>query len=183
MDHVMLDIETLDTAPSAVVLSIGAVAFNPLSGALGSTFYANMVGDVDAQQRRGRTISGQTVRWWVKQDEAAKRMFQPSYNDAAMSTSEALVAFAAFITTRCSPTVKVWGNGADFDNIILGTLYDSWDMFKPWSYGRNRCYRTLKNLGVGPNELERTGVHHNALDDAISQAQHLQRVFPCLHFR
>ena len=66
----------------------------------------------------------------------------------------------------------------DFDNIILGSLYDAFGLRKPWSYSR---YRTVKNLGIGPRTPKvREGVHHNALDDAITQARHLQEIFACL---
>ena len=37
MNHIMVDIETLDTVQSAVVLSISAVVFDPHSKALGET--------------------------------------------------------------------------------------------------------------------------------------------------
>ncbi len=39
MKHIMLDLETLDTTSSAVVISIGAVAFDPETNALGDKFY------------------------------------------------------------------------------------------------------------------------------------------------
>ena len=41
--------------------------------------------------------------------------------------------------------------------------------------------KTMKNLGIGPrNPKSREGVYHNALDDAITQAVHLQEIFACL---
>ena len=50
MNHIMLDLETLDTSPSAVVLSSGAVAFDPYTNALGDRFYVEMTEDVGTQQ-------------------------------------------------------------------------------------------------------------------------------------
>jgi len=186
MKHIMLDLETLDTTSSAVVISIGAVAFDPETNALGDKFYVEMTEDTAAQQARGRTISGDTVRWWMQQDVLAKRVFSVPPPDGVerISTFEALSRFGLFVAEQDSKQiddVEIWGNGADFDNIILGSLYDAFGLRKPWSYSRNRCYRTMKNLGIGPRRPQvREGVHHNALDDAITQAVHLQEIFACL---
>lgn len=182
MKHIMLDLETLDTASSAVVISIGAVAFDPETNALGDKFYVEMTEDTAAQQARGRTISGDTVRWWMQQDVQAKRVFSESIDGVdRANTSEALSRFSRFVAANGGRDVELWGNGADFDNIILGSLYDAFGLRKPWSYSRNRCYRTMKNIGIGPRRpLVREGTHHNALDDAITQAVHLQEIFACL---
>lgn len=182
MKHIMLDLETLDTTSSAVVISIGAVAFDPRTNALGDKFYVEMTEDIAAQQARGRTISGDTVRWWMQQDVQAKRVFSESIDGVdRVNTFEALSRFGLFVAANGDRDVELWGNGADFDNIILGSLYDAFGLRKPWSYGRNRCYRTMKNIGIGPRRPQvREGVHHNALDDAITQAVHLQEIFACL---
>ena len=71
MNHIMVDIETLDTVQSAVVLSIGAVAFDPHTKELGEKFYVEFTTDLQAQQRLGRTISADTVTWWMQQGAAA----------------------------------------------------------------------------------------------------------------
>lgn len=183
MKHIMLDLETLDTTPSAVVISIGAVAFDPKTYALGDKFYVETTGDIAAQQARGRTISGDTVRWWMQQDVLAKHVFSVPPLDGVerANTFEALSRFGLFVAANGDRDVELWGNGADFDNIILGSLYDAFGLRKPWSYSRNRCYRTMKNIGIGPRRPQvREGVHHNALDDAITQAVHLQEIFACL---
>lgn len=183
MNSIMLDLETLDTAPSAVVLSIGAVAFNPKSQALGDRFYVEMTDDIAAQQAHGRTMSGDTVRWWMQQDILAKQVFQTPapIGVERISTHEALARFDLFVAANGGRDAEIWGNGADFDNVVLGSLYEAFGFRKPWSYSRNRCYRTMKNIGVGPDKpVVRAGVHHNALDDALTQAVHLQQIFACL---
>lgn len=185
MNHIMLDLETLDTASSAVVISIGAVSFDPYSNALGYRFYVEMTEDIADQQKKGRTISGDTVRWWVQQDTSAKRVFSESVDGVdRVSTLKALSLFDRFVANSGGKDVCVWGNGADFDNVILTSLYASYGIPTPWSFGRNRCYRTMKNLGIGPRRPQvREGVHHHALDDAITQAVHLQEIFACLKLR
>lgn len=183
MNHIMLDLETLDTTSSAVVISIGAVAFDPYTTTLGEKFYVELTDDIAAQQARGRTISGDTVRWWMQQDVLATQVFATPPMDGVqrVNTFEALSRFGLFVAANGARGVELWGNGVDFDNIILGSLYDAFGLCKPWSYSRNRCYRTIKNLGIGPRRPKvREGVHHNALDDAITQARHLQEIFACL---
>jgi hypothetical protein len=183
MNHIMLDLETLDTSSSAVVLSIGAVAFDPYTDELGDRFYVEMTDDISTQQACGRTISGDTVCWWMRQSVVAKRVFSavPSDGVERACTLDALTYFTRFVEANGGTNIELWGNGADFDNIILGTLYDAFALAKPWYYSHNRCYRTMKNLGIGPRRPQsRDGVHHNALDDAITQARHLQEIFACL---
>ncbi len=183
MNHIMLDLETLDTVHSAVVVSIGAVAFDPYSNVIGDQLYLELTDDMALQQERGRTVSANTARWWIQQDDTAKRVFAkpPAEGIKRVPTLDALLRFRIFVETNGGVDVELWGNGSDFDNMILGSLYDSFETPKPWSYSRNRCYRTMKNIGVGPRRpTEQVGVRHNALDDAVTQAKHLQEIFACL---
>lgn len=182
--HIMLDLETLDTGPRSVVTSIGAVAFDPAGNTLGDKFYAELIDDLSTQQRAGRTISGDTVVWWMRQGQAAQQLFSPTVGtaaDARYQTVEALENFAEFIDANGARDVQLWGNGADFDNIILGSLYEDLGMKKPWSYNRNRCFRTIKNLPFPVQRPVREGTHHNALDDAVTQARHLQAIYTSIN--
>lgn len=179
MSHIMLDLETLDTKTSAVVLSIGAVVFDPM-GLCGETFYVEMTDDTEVQQAHGRTISGKTVNWWMQQDASARGLFADAETRMAgerQNTHNALSAFSNFVFKHGARNARIWGNGADFDNLILGSLYESFNISKPWSYGKNRCYRTMKREFGENIPIKRTGTHHNALDDAITQAVHLQEIY------
>ena len=67
----------------------------------------------------------------------------------------------------------VWGNGANFDNVILRNAYRNNQMLEPWNFRQDRCYRTI-NAEFGQNiTTPDIGVKHNALDDAIYQASRL----------
>ena len=182
MKDIMLDIETLDTARSAVVLSIGAVVFDPHSKELGEKFYVEFTHDLATQQRVGRTVSADTVVWWMQQGAAAKQIFVDPAPEGVrrVSTAQGLTEFASFVSRNGGKEAKLWGNGSDFDNVIVGSLFDSFGLVKPWSYSRNRCYRTMKRVFGENVPLVRQGVHHNGLDDAITQAAHLQEIFACV---
>lgn len=193
LTHIMLDLETLDTTSSAVIVSIGAVAFDPHSTAIGEHFYAELttpsdprtglVGGLASQQKLGRTVGADTAQWWLQQTPDAQAVFDAAPTHAGrMSPEHALMQFAQFVERNGGRDAQIWGNGADFDNVILGSMYETYGMKKPWSYSRNRCYRTMNALPKGKNfqKPERQGVHHNALDDALYQTFVLQEIFRCL---
>lgn len=157
-EHIMHDIETLDTKPSAVVLSIGAVKFN--EDGIGESIY--LVLDPEDQVRRGRTISPSTVLWWMQQSDEARSAFLRPSNDVR----ESLLEYAAFFD---HPNYKVWGNGAMFDNTIVLDLFAMYDIPRPWKYSGDRCYRTLKSI-VTLDAYATPTTAHNALADAEAQA-------------
>lgn len=162
--RVMLDLETLDTNPTAVVVSIGACFFGP-EGPTPDTFYEVL--KLPEQVEAGRTVNPSTVAWWLQQSEDARRAV---YQEPRADVDWALAKFAQFVNSS-EGEVEMWGYGADFDCVVLGGLYTAMGMKRPWSYNKNRCHRTLVNLAKGFVEVPpRTGTHHNALDDALYQA-------------
>lgn len=168
--RIMLDLETLDSGSHAAIVSIGAVYFD-LDDGLGETFYCPVNG-ARAAAKYKRTVSDATLEWWSKQsDEAKKVLTDPN----ALDLKDALSAFKVFAgdmgTSMLNP--EMWGNGSDFDCVVLGNSYEAVGIKKPWSYSNNRCFRTLKNIiKLGPGEgVNRAGTHHNALDDAVYQAE------------
>lgn len=158
----MLDLETMDTSPSAVVLSIGAVRFDERACYERIYLVCASPAHIEDQRAHGRTTSQSTMDWWEKQSPEARALFSDEEN---VSPAEALAQFADF----CGPAPRIWGNGATFDNMILRSMYESYKRKTPWHYTADRCFRTLKSLTKVPAPA-RVGVHHNALDDAIFQA-------------
>ena len=164
---IMLDLETMGTGPNAAIVAIGAVAFDLQSGTIGDRFYR--VVDLGTSVDMGGEIDADTVLWWMKQSDDARAMF--ARDGAALS--EALADFSLWLSAHGVPdNVRVWGNGAAFDNVILSSAYRSSTRMQPWRHWNDRCYRTVKSL-YPDVKLERVGTHHNAVDDAESQARHL----------
>jgi DNA polymerase III alpha subunit (gram-positive type) len=163
--HCMLDIETLGTEPGYIVVSIGAVKFT--AEKIIEEF--SVVLERESQRRLGLKTSKSTVDWWNRpeQREAAERIKQAEKKD----TAEALKSFSRWLGGE----IPVWGNSARFDNAILEKLYHVYKLSPPWPFWKDRCYRTVKNLRPDI-ELERQGTYHDALDDARSQAVHLQKL-------
>lgn len=159
MKNVMVDLETLGNGSNAVIISIGAVEFNETG--LGRTFYANV--DPQSCVDAGMQMDVSTVMWWMQQTEQSRAIFKKL--NAPLRT--VLEDFAAWYP----PGAALWGNGATFDNVVLSNAYRALGGKQPWDFWNDRCYRTLKNL-YPHIKLERSGVAHNALDDAKSQAAH-----------
>jgi hypothetical protein len=179
LTHIMLDLETLGTVPGCVGFSIGAVVFDPHAQKLGSEFYT--VINVDSCLDRYLREEEDTKKWWAGQsDEAKVALLEARDPTVSVPLVEALENFNGWQRAQAlSKNIRMWGNGADFDNPILRVMYDAAGI-KPYANGfGGRCYRTLKNLDelFGPafafTKVERTGTHHNALDDAKTQAIHL----------
>lgn len=169
--HVMIDLETLGTSAGCKILSIGACVFGKTG--VHEWFYTEIQRTMQYHLREDQD----TVLWWERQaPEVRNRLLLP--NPGKPSLSAALRTFDDWLNSLgClndkagKLDVKVWGNGADFDQPILQTAFEVTGRQLPWSFWNNRCYRTLKSFA--PDEkLVRVGNHHNALDDAMSQANH-----------
>lgn len=171
MLDLMVDLETFGQTPGCGLVSIGAVFFDPWSEALGSTFYTLV--DRASCSEAGLFEETSTILWWSSQMDAAREAFDKSTagGQGVATLPEALAMLSTFVGNE---KVRVWGNGADFDNAVLAAAYRAAGVSPPWKFWNSRCYRTLKNLLPHIRMPARIGVHHNALDDAITQARHAQ---------
>jgi len=169
MSDIMLDSETLGTRPGCVVLSIGAVAFGP-KGLLDDGFY--IVVNRHSCEVLGLHTAKSTLDWWSQQSrEAQQVLLEADLPDRSHNLTEALAKFDEYVEKHGGKQVRMWGNGADFDNPIIGECYHAAGKPPRWGTYNNRCYRTLKNL-LPTVRYKREGTHHNALDDAKTQALH-----------
>lgn len=167
MKNVMLDLETLGNGSDAAITAIGAVMFDHTG--TGATFY--QVVDAQSCVDIGMKMDVSTVMWWMKQSDAARKEFEKP----AVPILSALQDFAVWLGTLAGKDAQVWGNGATFDNVILGNAYRLAQLYRPWSYRGDMCYRTLKALH--PEILhDWVGTAHNALDDATGQALHCSKI-------
>ena len=166
--NIMLDLETLGICPGSVILSIGAVEFD-MSG-IHREFYTNI--DSMSSQDAGCTIDASTVKWWMLQSSTAR---------AALFVAPTQLDIALDSFTEWLPDTLggIWGNGANFDNVLLVKAYRILGKTAPWSFRKDRCYRTIKSLAPDIS-LKRVGTHHNSLNDAKTQALHLIEIVKTL---
>lgn len=175
--HIVLDLETLSTDPHATVASIGAVALTA-QGDFVSEFHQAIA----TSEQPGRHISPSTCEWWDEQSNAARAasILAPNPTHPIQSLKD----FTEWVLQHADPkTVKVWGNGSGFDNVILASLFADYpELKKPWAFWNDRDMRTVLDLNptakdVGPFE----GVKHNALHDARHEAKQLTKVLMATH--
>lgn len=170
---VMIDLETMSSRPNAAIAAIGAVAFDMKNLSLGETFYTTI--DLESCEKVGLDFSASTISWWMKQSEQARRDVLGGHQS---DLSMALANFSSWLCECCVPpkSLKVWGNGANFDPVIMESAYAACDEPVPWMFWGVRCFRTLKGLYPHIEPDDRQGTHHNALDDAIHQAEHIFKI-------
>ena len=162
MNDLMIDLETLGTRPGSIVASIGAVEFDAETGMIGGLFSANI--DLDSAERAGLTMDVSTVKWWMKQSDQA---CETTFNKGDKSLHVALFELTKFAVT-VSPK-RIWAHSPSFDLVLLEAAYRAINYPFPFRFTQSRDTRTIFDLtGVKPDRT--TGIAHNALDDALAQA-------------
>ena len=131
--YCMVDIETLGTRPGDTVLSIGACMFTPEK--VTEKFYVT-ISSVSSNEA-GLRAQRSTIDWWSKQSAEAKAAaFKGEF-----PLDVALDKFTAWLGN--AETTLMYGNGANFDNALLGAIYRAVKKEVPWKFWNDRCYRTL----------------------------------------
>lgn len=163
MNDVMIDLETMGKRAGCAIVSIGAVIFDAKGGTLyGNEFYTNVA--LGSCIEAGLSLDGETVLWWLAQNEAAR--LKLSENPRPLR--HALLGLTEFLALMPKEPI-VWAHGASFDPPILEAAYQACALPTPWKYGNVRDTRTI--YAAANVWLDRTkGIHHNALDDAKTQA-------------
>ncbi|EAC1420063.1 3'-5' exoribonuclease [Escherichia coli] len=104
--------------------------------------------------------------------------------DDTLSISDALSELSHFINQHADNTkyLKVWGNGATFDNVILRGAYERAGQICPWAYWNDHDVRTIvtlgRSIGFDPKmDMPFDGERHNALADARHQAKYVSAIW------
>jgi hypothetical protein len=171
MMHGMVDLETLDTKPSCVVLSLGAIKFDPTSNTEphSELYFKFCVYD---QDRLGRTTSDSTIEWWGKQE--AKARDEAFDQTGAISVEEALKRLSKWSVG----VDTIWGQGYGFDLTILEDMYRNIGKPIPWNFWQIKDSRTLFGCcKTDPRKLLGQNDLHNALADSYFQARGVQLAY------
>lgn len=172
MNRIMVDIETLGQTPGSVILAIGAVRFDDVQ--ILDEFYVNV--NPESCVAAGLHMDVSTVMWWLQQSDEARKSLVAG---EAKVLQEALLAFGSWAIRAGTPEMEqvqeMWGNGSDFDNVLLTHAFASAGLPLPWPFWANRCYRTLKSLRKDI-PFQKPAIAHNALEDARAQALHLVKL-------
>ena len=158
---ITIDLETMGNTSNSAIVSIGAVAFE---NEIVNEFECNI--DLQSCIDKGLVVTASTVLWWINQSETAKQAIS---KPNALKLEQALIQFSLWMMPYGKR--EVWGNGSDFDNVILSNAYRACDLPLPWQWYNNRCYRTAK--AMYPYNRKQSSTAHTALQDARDQAVHL----------
>jgi hypothetical protein len=168
---IMIDLELLAVTFDANIIQIGAVQFNIHSLTQTQDQYKKLLIDIDPT-KQDRRINAEQVQFWTNQETKPPAL----YGKANTSLKDALQQFDDWLPKG---KIRLWANGHDY--FIIQNAYHQLgidDSKIPWrSFYNYRVIRDLFALKSYPDaKYERFGTYHNALDDAITQAVHLQKM-------
>ncbi len=174
VQHFSLDIETLGSVGSPVVLSIGLYHMKDEIEEESDPkrlFIANI--DIDSCLEVGLTVSGSTLKWWFEQsDEARKALFVPQPRHLKYTIIVLGEWFRSKIqsSTRRKDEIKIWSHST-FDIPVLNNACNAVGLKMPWSFKDTRDLRTIVD-GLELTELKRGHVlEHTCGWDAFAQGQ------------
>jgi len=165
--NVMVDIEGIGKNDDrGAILAIGACTFD------GKGIVCKMYTAIDLLDSvfNGFTIDPETVAWWRQQPDEAKNLVKKG-----VPIKEALNRFSNFVNKNDT----IWAKGPDYDLVMINAAYGMLGMKCPYQFRNARCVRTTLDLGrkLGLTNVERKGIKHFALDDAVYQAEQIIKVY------
>lgn len=164
----MIDLETMGIRPSSAIVSVGIVHFDQTQ--IIDKFYTNC--SLADSMAHGLTTDQSTIDWWAGQPENIRAAWQ---RDDAPPLQVAMKAVQDFMFGYAKAgEICPWGNGVDFDMVVLKSSFLALQCDEPWKFYNQYCFRTIKNMFV-VTPPARTGAH-NALADAEYQAAHLLHI-------
>ncbi|TJR21041.1 exonuclease [Escherichia coli] len=172
--HLMIDLETMGKNPDAPINALAGKFFDPATGEMGPEFSKTI--DLETA---GGVIDRDTIKWWLKQSREA----QSDILTDEIPLDDALLQLREFIDENSGEFfVQVWGNGANFDNVILRRSYERQGIPCPWRYTNDRDVRTMVALGLVMDFDARSvitfeGERHNALHDTRYQAKYVSAIW------
>ena len=160
---IMVDIETLGTKPNSVMLTIGAVRFDPFADDSKlkngpndmDMFYARV--DPESFTWPDAEIDDNTLAWWGKQSaEVREEAFTEADRHPVLQVMQDFYKW-------CQPFDRIWANGPAFDIVILEHIYRRLGRGFPWQYYQVRDCRTVYKLAP-KHERVNPALHHAAWD-------------------
>jgi hypothetical protein len=186
---ITLDIETSDTAVTARILTIGAVAANLLTGERLGTFYVRI-----ALDQPERTSSDSTLAFWEQQRTENPDAHKEAWSEelSRESLQDALPQFNAWVKSikkhpqALDKGVSMLGNGCEFDNAIVIHAMEQHGLKQAWRFRDNDSVRTLVRmgrllLGIDPkHQLSEHKPTHHALEDAQHELEYVLHIINAL---
>ncbi|WP_413734378.1 3'-5' exonuclease [Sodalis sp. RH21] len=190
INTIVIDTEDLDLEPSAVILSIGAFAFDvtntseaqnnilqvardPELAVYSPHAFYGLVDTFD-QLMMCRSVSLQTQQWWRNQAEDAHEALAGE----RQSLGSQLLNLSGWISQHRE--ARIFFRGTDFDGSILEHAYRMYGIECPWKYNGKRDVRTYIDAmthglrGYLKDHQPCFAVtKHHALHDAMNDAEQM----------
>ena len=164
--NITFDLETLGDGYNAPIVQIGAVKFND-EGKTDATFLRTI--NIEKLSRYDFKTDYSTIKWWLNQEDAAiKSVFAV---EDEQDLRQSLREFQEWVGKSSN---YVYWTHATFDPPILINNFRKVGLPDFIPFRLHRDIRTLIYF-TGTMETTRKGVHHNALDDAIYQAEYISK--------
>lgn len=169
--NMMIDLETLDTRPSAVVFQVGVLVFKDVLGGdtRGNIILEKKIFHLDILEQimAGRTVDQDTVLWWAEQNPDAWRRHPDDIRRTDYTFKEISRMYGEH-GVGC-----LWANSPSFDCVLMRSLREDLDI--QWefpSFREDMDLRTVKRLfQMKGRKMETSGkaTTHNALQDCEDQ--------------
>ncbi len=178
------DIETLNTSPSGVILSLGIVFFDLTKVQSFDELVSqgvNLYFDQEDQIARGRTKSQDTLDWWARQGEGASECLNNPNQFNGARLFEALNQLYTRIGFRPHPKQTRWFSRGHFDIAFMDNFCETYEiapMIKYWCWRDVRSFLDGKGIGSQNQKFNKPSsmIPHNSHHDAAFDAYMMQRM-------
>ena len=154
-NDLVIDLETLDTRKSAIVLSAGLIVFDRDTLEKRDERYWEF--SIISQIAEGRTLSRETQEWWIRENQCELDRLMRSGTRYIRRLIQDLLVYPR--------STRVWSRGC-MDFHIIQDLTDS-----HFYYNSHRDCRTLDSLGF---HMEHKNNHH-ALEDVRNEWEQVRK--------
>jgi hypothetical protein len=168
---IMIDIETLDTKPTAGILSIGIVLFD-VNNINKDLIEIEILIDTNDLQKYNFTSSQSTLEWWNKQPEQVRNRAFTDGN--RVSILEGLTKLNN-ICEEYKP-IRFWSQGINFDFVILENALNECKITPYWKFYQLRDSRTIQNI-LNYIPINKPAESHNAIEDCKYQISVVKYVY------
>ncbi|QBJ01004.1 3'-5' exoribonuclease [Vibrio phage Rostov 7] len=172
----VVDIETLGKGVGSKIASIGCAILDVKTLQIGKAFYEV----IETKDQHTRYAEADTVEFWLTQavesPDAFNELFKKS-SKPKVSLENALKDLSAWLKSEFNgEPINMFGNGPEFDNVILNDAYEQLGIDLPWSHWCNQSVRTMLLMyrlvnGNQQPDIKFEGVKHHALFDAVHEAK------------
>jgi len=172
--HIMIDCETLGVGPTAALLQIAAVAFEPVNG---GKVLNKQVFNQYVKPHQEATVDAGTLGFWLSQSEAARKNLVGGLKRARAEQGVLLdfINWPAQMDLSWNNIGGVWSHGSTADLTWLMSAFVRNNYLVPWHYRAPRDTRTLFEIvGGQPKVNDNTLVHHDASHDILAQVTMVQ---------